>query len=52
MVCLKFGLEDGRPRTLEEIRIEFQVTRARIKQIIDRAIGKLRDALRSRGFRR
>lgn len=45
---LRFGLEDGRSRTLEEVGREFQVTRERIRQIESRAIGKLRHSSRSR----
>ena len=39
---LRFGLEDGRPRTLEEVGKEFQVTRERIRQIEAKALRKLR----------
>lgn len=39
---LRFGLEDGRVRTLEEVGKEFRVTRERIRQIEAKAIGKLR----------
>ena len=45
---LRFGLEDGRSRTLEEVGREFQVTRERIRQIESRAIGKLRHSAWSR----
>ncbi len=40
---LRFGLEDGRPRTLEEIGQEFNVTRERIRQIEGKAIRKLKE---------
>jgi RNA polymerase primary sigma factor len=45
---LRFGLEDGRSRTLEEVGKEFQVTRERIRQIEAKAIRKLRHPSRSR----
>ena len=39
---LRFGLEDGHPRTLEEVGREFKVTRERIRQIEAKALAKLR----------
>ncbi len=45
---LRFGLEDGRSRTLEEVGKEFNVTRARIRQIEAKALRKLRHPSRSR----
>ena len=48
---LRFGLEDGRSRTLEEVGNEFQVTRERIRQIEAKAIRKLRHPSRSRKLR-
>ena len=45
---LRFGLEDGRPRTLEEVGKEFDVTRERIRQIEAKALRKLRHPSRSR----
>jgi RNA polymerase primary sigma factor len=45
---LRFGLEDGRPRTLEEVGREFQVTRERIRQIEAKALRKLRHPSRSK----
>ncbi len=45
---LRFGLEDGRSRTLEEVGQEFNVTRERIRQIEAKAIRKLRHPSRSR----
>ncbi len=45
---LRFGLEDGRSRTLEEVGKEFQVTRERIRQIEAKALRKLRHPTRSR----
>ncbi len=44
---LRFGLEDGRPRTLEEVGREFNVTRERIRQIEAKALRKLRHPSRS-----
>ena len=45
---LRFGLEDGRTRTLEEVGREFNVTRERIRQIEAKALRKLRHPSRSR----
>ena len=45
---LRFGLEDGRARTLEEVGREFQVTRERIRQIEAKALRKLRHPSRSK----
>ncbi len=45
---LRFGLEDGRQRTLEEVGHEFQVTRERIRQIEAKALRKLRHPSRSK----
>ena len=45
---LRFGLEDGRPRTLEEVGTEFGVTRERIRQIEAKALRKLRHPSRSK----
>lgn len=45
---LRFGLEDGFPRTLEEVGLEFKVTRERIRQIEAKALRKLRHPTRSR----
>ncbi len=45
---LRFGMEDGRARTLEEVGKEFQVTRERIRQIEAKALRKLRHPSRSR----
>ncbi|MFC1967842.1 RNA polymerase sigma factor RpoD [Chloroflexota bacterium] len=48
VVELRFGLEDGRSRTLEEVGKEFKVTRERIRQIEAKALRKLRHPTRSR----
>ncbi|NLW79065.1 MAG: RNA polymerase sigma factor RpoD [Ruminococcaceae bacterium] len=48
---LRFGLEDGRPRTLEEVGKEFRVTRERIRQIEAKALRKLRHPSRSKKLR-
>ena len=48
---LRFGLEDGRQRTLEEVGLEFSVTRERIRQIEAKALRKLRHPSRSRKLR-
>ena len=48
---LRFGLEDGRPRTLEEVGKEFKVTRERIRQIEAKALRKLRHPSRSKKLR-
>jgi RNA polymerase primary sigma factor len=45
---LRFGLEDGKPRTLEEVGQEFNVTRERIRQIEAKALRKLRHPSRSK----
>ena len=45
---LRFGLEDGRTRTLEEVGLEFNITRERIRQIEAKALRKLRHPSRSK----
>ena len=47
IIQLRFGLQDGHPRTLEEVGREFGVTRERIRQIEFKALGKLRHPNRS-----
>jgi len=48
VLILRFGLEDGRSRTLEEVGREFDVTRERIRQIEAKALRKLRHPSRSK----
>lgn len=48
---LRYGLDDGRPRTLEEVGREFNVTRERIRQIEAKALRKLRHPSRSKRLR-
>ena len=48
VLILRFGLEDGRPRTLEEVGEIFKVTRERIRQIEAKALRKLRHPTRSK----
>jgi RNA polymerase primary sigma factor len=48
---LRFGLEDGRSRSLEEVGLEFKVTRERVRQIEAKALRKLRHPSRSRKLR-
>jgi RNA polymerase primary sigma factor len=48
VIRLRFGLDDGRPRTLEEVGREFNVTRERIRQIEAKALRKLRHPSRSK----
>ena len=51
VLSLRFGLEDGHPRTLEEVGKEFNVTRERIRQIEAKALRKLRHPSRSKKLR-
>ena len=48
---MRFGLEDGINRTLEDVGREFNVTRERVRQIEAKALRKLRHPLRSRKLR-
>ncbi len=51
ILILRFGLEDGRQRTLEEVGREFGVTRERIRQIEAKALAKLRELTKSKKLR-
>jgi RNA polymerase primary sigma factor len=51
VVAMRFGLGDGRPKTLEEIGRAYGVTRERIRQIETKTMGKLRHPSRSRALR-
>ena len=51
VIVLRFGLEAGHPRTLEEVGKEFNVTRERIRQIEAKALRKLRNPVRSKRIR-
>ena len=51
VIIRRFGLEDGHPRTLEEVGREFDVTRERIRQIEAKALRKLKNPIRSRKIR-
>ena len=51
VLSLRYGLEDGHPRTLEEVGKEFNVTRERIRQIEAKALRKLRHPSRSKKLR-
>ena len=48
VIRLRFGLEDGRTRTLEEVGKEFDVTRERIRQIEAKALRKLKNPTKSK----
>ena len=51
VLTLRFGLEDGHARTLEEVGQEFRVTGERIRQIEAKALRKLRHPTRSKKLR-
>jgi RNA polymerase primary sigma factor len=48
VIRLRYGIDDGRARTLEEVGREFKVTRERIRQIEAKAIRKLRNPTRTK----
>ena len=48
VIRLRYGIDDSRPRTLEEVGREFNVTRERIRQIEAKALRKLRHPSRSK----
>lgn len=48
VLIMRFGLDDGKPKTLEEVGKEFKVTRERIRQIEAKAIRKLKHPTRAR----
>ncbi len=50
VIIMRFGLEDGKVRTLEEVGEHFEVTRERIRQLETKALAKLRHPQRSRRF--
>jgi len=50
VIRLRFGIDDGYHRTLEEVGNIFNVTRERIRQIEDKALKKLKHPTRSDGF--
>ena len=51
VIRLRFGLDDGRPRTLEEVGRQFMITRERIRQIEAKALRKLRHPSRSKALK-
>ena len=51
VICLRFGLEDGHPHTLEEVGREFGVTRERIRQIESKTLAKLRHPSRANALK-
>jgi len=51
VVRLRFGLDDGQVRTLEEVGKEFGVTRERVRQIESKVLAKLRHPIRSQRLR-
>ena len=51
VIRLRYGLDDGKQRTLEEVGREFNVTRERIRQIEAKALRKLRNPTKSKKLR-
>jgi RNA polymerase primary sigma factor len=51
MLAMRFGLADGRRRTLEDVGAEFGVTRERVRQIEAKTLAKLRHPMRSQALR-
>lgn len=51
VLIMRFGLDDGKPKTLEDVGLEFKVTRERIRQIEAKAIRKLRHPTRAKKLR-
>ena len=51
VIRMRYGLDDGKPRTLEEVGKEFEVTRERIRQIEAKALRKLRNPTKSKKLR-
>ena len=51
VLIMRFGLDDGKPKTLESVGKEFRVTRERIRQIESKAIRKLRHPTRAKKLR-
>ena len=51
VIKLRYGLTDGRPRTLEEVGQEFDITRERIRQIEAKALRKLRNHSHAKNLR-
>jgi len=47
-LAMRFGLDDGRPKTLEEVAEHFGITRERIRQIQEQALEKMRERIEKR----
>jgi RNA polymerase primary sigma factor len=48
ILTMRFGLDDGRPKTLEEIAVRFGITRERVRQIQEQALEKMREKIHKR----